>query len=80
LVRTLLQTLVAFFLALGVMAIIVKNSLKYPIIFFAKTAILRLSFETMSLGLILTMLSAGLGVWMIAHAQSNRNLADQLRE
>jgi len=78
--RTLLQTLVAFFLALGVMAIIVKNSLKYPIIFFAKTAILRLSFETISLGLILTMLSAGLGVWMIAHAQSNQNLADQLRQ
>jgi ABC-type antimicrobial peptide transport system permease subunit len=78
--RTLLQTLVAFFLAWGVVAIIVKNSLKYPIVFFAKTAVLRLSPETISMGLLLTMLSASLGVWLTAHAQSSQNLADQLRE
>jgi ABC-type antimicrobial peptide transport system permease subunit len=78
--RTLLQTLVAFILAWGIMEIIVKNSLKYPIVFFAKTAVLRLSPETIWLGLLLTLLSASLGVWLTAHAQSGQNLADQLRE
>jgi hypothetical protein len=78
--RTLLQTLVAFFLAWGVVAIIVKYSLKFPIVFYAKTAVLRLSPEILLLGLLLTMLSASLGVWLTAHAQSIQNLADQLRE
>ena len=78
--RTLLQTLVAFFLAWGVVAIIVEYSLKYPIIFFAKTAVLRLSSETIFLGLLLTMFSASLGVWLTAPAQRSQNLAEQLRE
>ena len=78
--RMLLQTLVAFFLAWGVMLIIVKNSLKFPIVFFAKAAILRLSPETILIGFLLTMLSASLGVWLTAQAQSSQTLADQLRE
>ncbi len=78
--RTLLQTLVAFFLAWVVMAIIVKNSLKFPMVFYIKTANLSLSPETLFLGLLLTMLSASLGVWLTTHAQSSLSLADQLRE
>ena len=78
--RTLLQTLVAFFLAWGIVAIIARYSLKFPIVFFAKTAVLRLSPKTILLGLLLTMLSASLGVWLTTHAQSSQNLADQLRE
>jgi lipoprotein-releasing system permease protein len=78
--RTLLQTLVAFFLAWGVVAIIAIYSLKFPIVFFAKTAVLHLSPKTILLGLLLTMLSASLGVWLTTHAQSSQNLADQLRE
>ncbi|OIN86151.1 MAG: hypothetical protein COS37_03130 [Anaerolineae bacterium CG03_land_8_20_14_0_80_58_20] len=78
--RTLLQTLVAFCLAWGVMAIIVQNSLQYPIVFHAKIAVLRLSPETILLGFFLTVISASLGVWLTTHAQSSLNLADQLRE
>jgi ABC-type antimicrobial peptide transport system permease subunit len=78
--RTLLQTLVAFCLAWGIVAIIFIYSLKFPIVFFAKTAVLRLSPKTILLGLLLTMLSASLGVWLTTHAQSSQNLADQLRE
>jgi ABC-type antimicrobial peptide transport system permease subunit len=78
--RTHLQTLVAFCLAWGVMAIIVQNSLKFPIVFYAKTAVLRLSPEILFLGFLLTMLSASLGVWLTARAQSSLSLADQLRE
>jgi hypothetical protein len=78
--RTLLQTLVAFLLAWGIVVIITIYSLKFPVVFFAKTAVLRLSSKTILLGLLLTMLSASLGVWLTTHAQSNQNLADQLRE
>jgi ABC-type lipoprotein release transport system permease subunit len=78
--RTLLQTLVAFLLAWGVMAIIVQNSQQYPMVFQAMTIVLRLSPETLFLGLLLTMFSASLGVWLTARAQSHLSLADQLRE
>ncbi len=78
--RTLLQTLVAFCLAWGIVAIIFIYSLKFPIVFFAKTAVLRLTPKTILLGLLLTMLSASLGVWLTTHAQNSQNLADQLRE
>jgi ABC-type antimicrobial peptide transport system permease subunit len=80
LVRTLLQTLVAFCLAWGFMVIIVNNSLQYPLVIYAKTAILSLSTESIFLGFILTVLAASLGVWLTAHAQSSLNLADQFRE
>jgi hypothetical protein len=78
--RTLLQTLVAFFLAWGIAEIIALYSLKFPIVFFAKIAVLHLSPKTVLLGLVLTILSASLGVWLTTHAQSSQNLADQLRE
>jgi hypothetical protein len=78
--RTLLQILVAFFLAWGVVEIIIKNNQKYPIVFFAKVAVLHLSSEAIALGLFLTLLSASLGVWLTTQAQSNQTLADQLRE
>jgi ABC-type antimicrobial peptide transport system permease subunit len=78
--RTLLQTLVAFFLAWGVMAIIVKNSLQFPMVFYANIAVLRLSPEILFLGFFLTVLSASLGVWLTVHTQGSQNLADQFRE
>jgi ABC-type antimicrobial peptide transport system permease subunit len=78
--RTLVQALAAFLLAWGVVAILVKNSLKDPVIFFARIAVLRLSAGTMAMGFLLTMLSACLGVWMVIQAQSRQTLADQLRE
>ncbi len=78
--RTLLQTLVAFFLAWGVMAIIVKNSLQFPMVLYANIAVLRLSPEILSLGFFLTVLSASLGVWLTVQAQGSQNLADQFRE
>jgi hypothetical protein len=62
------------------MAIIVKNSQKFPMVFHAMTVVLRLSPEILFLGLLLTMVSASLGVWLTAQAQSSQNLADQLRE
>ena len=78
--RTLIQTLAAFCLAWGVMAIIVQNGLQYPLVLHAKTATLHLSPDTMLLGLALTILSASLGVWLSSITKSNQNLADQLRE
>ena len=78
--RTLLQTLVAFLLAWGVMAIIVQNSQQYPIVSHARTISMRLAPETLFLGLLLTMFSACLGVWLTARAQSHLSLANQLRE
>jgi putative ABC transport system permease protein len=78
--RTLLQTLVAFFLAWGVMAIIVKNSLQFPMVLYANIAVLRLSPEILLLGFFLTVLSASLGVWLTVHAQGSQNLAGQFRE
>jgi ABC-type antimicrobial peptide transport system permease subunit len=78
--RTLLQTLVAFFLAWGVMAIIVIKSQKFPLAFHANTAVLRLSPEILFLGFLLTMLSASLGVWLTPQAQISQTLADQLRK
>ena len=78
--RMLIQTLVAFCLAWGVMAIIVQNGLQYPLVLHAKTATLHLSPDTMLLGLALTILSASLGAWLPSITKSNQNLADQLRE
>jgi ABC-type antimicrobial peptide transport system permease subunit len=78
--RTLLQTLVAFLLAWGIMAIIVKNSLQSPMVFYANIAVLRLSPEILFLGFFLTVLSASLGVWLTVNAQGSQNLADQFRE
>jgi ABC-type antimicrobial peptide transport system permease subunit len=78
--RTLLQTMIAFFLAWGIVAVMVKNSLQNPVVFFAKTAILRLTPETVLVGLLLAMLSASLGVWLTTRAHKGLNLADQLRE
>jgi ABC-type antimicrobial peptide transport system permease subunit len=78
--RTLLQTLVAFFLAWGVMAIIVKTSLQFPMILYANIAVLRLSPEILLFGFFLTVLSASLGVWLTIQAQGSQNLADQFRE
>jgi hypothetical protein len=78
--RMLIQTLVAFCLAWGVMAIIEQNGLQYPLVLHAKTATLHLSPDTMLLGLALTILSASLGAWLPSITKSNQNLADQLRE
>jgi len=78
--RTLLQTLTAFLLAWGVMAVVVIINAHSPIAIEAKMGILRLSPENLGLGLVLTLFSASLGAWLISRAQNSRNLADQLRE
>jgi hypothetical protein len=78
--RILVQTMIAFLLAWGIVAIIIINSLKYPIIFFAKTAVLQLKPETVFLSFILTMLSASLGVWLTVQSQNRPSLADKLRD
>jgi ABC-type antimicrobial peptide transport system permease subunit len=78
--RTLLQTLAAFLLAWVIMAAVVQSSSHSPIAIEAKMGVLRLSPETLGLGLVLTLFSASLGVWLISRAQNSQNLADQLRE
>ena len=78
--RTLLQTLAAFLLAWVIMEAVVQSSSHSPIAIEAKMGVLHLSPETLGLGMVLTLFSASLGVWLTSRAQNSQNLADQLRE
>ncbi len=78
--RTLVQALLAFLLAWGVVTLLVNHNLKDPVIFFARIAVLHLSTATIIRGFLLTILSASLGVWMVIQGQSRQTLAGLIRE